>query len=149
MAMEKSDRWKIRNWAITLISIFIILYAYSAFNPKAPSGGAIPSAPEALQDPIELARSKVFLDMLHLRKVGFGQSMEAGFIVTNNNDFAIKDIEISCDLMGKSGTRIGGVEHTIYDIVEARKNKRFLDVNMGLIDDQVDVASCMITGIRQ
>lgn len=49
--------------------------------------------------------------------------MDVDFIITNNSDYDIKDIDIRCDHFAKSGTRIDSNKRTIYDIFSVNSKK--------------------------
>lgn len=74
--------------------------------------------------------------------------MEATFIVENNNDFQIKDIEIECQHYAKSGTAIDNNKRTIFDVVPANSKKVFANFNMGFLHSQSVSTSCHITKIK-
>jgi len=57
-------------------------------------------------------------------KEGFGNVMEASFTIDNQSTYDIKDIEITCNHMAKSGTVIDSNKRTIYDIVKANSKKK-------------------------
>jgi len=104
-------------------------------------------APKPQPTPKEIALSKTKLDF-SWTKGGFDNVMEADFTITNNSQYAIKDIEITCVHYAKSGTRIDSNTRTIYDTVPANSKKSFNDFNMGLIHSQANSSSCTITDLR-
>ena len=83
----------------------------------------------------------------HWSKGGFGNVMEADFAVTNNSNYAVKDIEINCEHFAKSGTNIDSNKRTIYDVVPAHSTKKFPHFNMGFIQSQAASSKCSITDL--
>jgi hypothetical protein len=81
------------------------------------------------------------------QKVGFNNVMEADFTIQNDNEVAIKDIEIECTHFAKSGTKIDSNRKTIYDAVPAKGKKKFSKFNMGFIHTQADKTACRIVKI--
>ncbi len=77
-------------------------------------------------------------------KQGFGNVMEANFTVHNENDFAVKDVEVRCVSSAPSGTVIDSNTRTIYERFEAGKVKRVAKFNMGFINSQATSTSCSI-----
>lgn len=75
---------------------------------------------------------------------GFGTVMEADFVVSNNNAFAIKDVEVECIHYAKSGSRIDSNKRIIYDTFPPKENKLILKFNMGFIHDQAEKSSCKV-----
>jgi DNA-binding transcriptional regulator YdaS (Cro superfamily) len=61
----------------------------------------------------EEALNRIKLDWTW-RKGGFGTVAVATFTVVNGNDFAIKDLAITCRFEGNSGTEIGRGSATLY-----------------------------------
>jgi hypothetical protein len=63
-------------------------------------------------------------------KGGFG-TVIASFATENSNDYAIKYIDVVCQLTAPSGTAIGYTATTIYDRVPAHGRKIVREINMG------------------
>ncbi len=78
---------------------------------------------------------------------GFGSVMEADFTISNNGDLDIKDIKIKCSHYSKSKTLIDSNSRTIYEVVEAKTQKQYLDFNMGFVHDQINSSSCSIINL--
>lgn len=72
----------------------------------------------------------------------------ADFSITNNSASEIKDIEITCEHYGKSGTKIDSNKRTIYDIIPAYETKFFNDFNMGFVHSQAHSTVCRCTGLK-
>ena len=110
--------------------------------PNSASASASPSAPSA-----EAILQNVKLDF-SWKKAGFDSIMKADFTVTNNNAFAIKDIEITCTHSANSGTVIDRNNRTIYEIVKANGKRKFADFDMGFIHSQATSSSCQVTSVK-
>ncbi len=78
---------------------------------------------------------------------GFGSVMIADLTVKNNSKHNIKDIEIECQLSGKSGTKLSRKKKIIYDSVMAGKTRQFSKFNMGIINSQSSSAGCVISDL--
>jgi hypothetical protein len=133
------------------LKIFLILFALFLIGklsaPDKPSYRSSQSAEAPSMSPKEAALAAVKLDFAW-SKGGFENIMMADFTIDNKGERDIKDIEITCDHMGKSGTRIDSNTRTIYDIVKAKSRKKFNKFNMGLIHSQAASSSCRISDLK-
>ena len=90
----------------------------------------------------------VSISKMNWRKGGFGAVMILTVTIENKEDFAVKDIDIACELSAKSGTTIGVAANTIYDTVPAQERLTVRELNMGsgvTIDfNQADRAFCKL-----
>ena len=73
-------------------------------------------------------------------------TMEADFEITNNKDYDIKDLSVSCDILGKSGTVIHTLNKTIFQNFPKNKKVTVPKINMGFINSQAASAQCYCTG---
>tara|TARA_R110001599_G_scaffold33832_3_gene108814 strand:- start:7435 stop:7977 length:543 start_codon:yes stop_codon:yes gene_type:complete len=73
--------------------------------------------------------------------------MRANFTFTNGNDFPIKDIEVRCNHVAKSGTKIDSNTRTIYETIGPGETKQFKNFEMGFIHDQVDKTGCAVKSL--
>jgi hypothetical protein len=81
-------------------------------------------------------------------KDAFDTIMMISFTLVNTNSFEIKDVEITCEGFGNSGTQIDRNVRTVYETVKAKGSKRMRKFNMGFIQSQVTKSSCAITDFR-
>lgn len=79
-------------------------------------------------------------------KSGFGRVALVDFTLKNSSAQTVKDIVISCQHIGKSGTVVGTNIKTIFDRLDANRSKTFHDVNVGILPDQTDKTSCSVVG---
>jgi hypothetical protein len=98
-------------------------------------------------DPKKIALQNVKLDKFEWKKGGFDNVMLFSATVKNEGGFSVKDLEIECSLMSKSGTKIGSKSKTIFEIVKAGKTLKIKDFNMGLVNTQSASTSCEITDL--
>jgi hypothetical protein len=66
----------------------------------------------------------------------------AFFALTNDNDFAVKDIPISCTLIAPSGTIIGAKIADVYEIIPAHGKIEVTKLDLGPISQQVSKIDC-------
>lgn len=81
------------------------------------------------------------------RRGGFGTAMIADFVITNPSPWRIKDMEVTCDHFGPSGTKIDSNVRTIYQTVEPGETKKVDEFNMGIMHAQATKSSCSITNL--
>jgi hypothetical protein len=119
--------------ALVLFSMFRTPDQAAAPISTAPSRGEIKRA--TIQN--------ITLDF-NWKKDSFVSIMEADFVIKNDSDQAVKDIDIQCDHFAKSGTKIDSNNRTLYDIIPAKSSKRFANFNMGFIHDQAKTSTCYV-----
>lgn len=76
------------------------------------------------------------LDVSRGTKVGFETILEISGAITNDASFDIKDPQIECLLFGPSGTQVGRVRDTLYEIIPANGSKAFTELSMGFMGSQ-------------
>jgi hypothetical protein len=74
--------------------------------------------------------------------------LEADFTILNKNEYAIKDVKITCAHYAKSGTKIDSNTRTIYEVFPPRKSKTVRDFNMGFIHSQASKSSCEVVDLE-
>ena len=150
---EKQKKITIIQWiGICFITLFVIGLINTPDNDVSSSTNSVKANSYSDNTASEASRSeegmkKVKLDF-EWAKTGFGNIMEATFIITNNNSFQIKDIEIECQHYAKSGTTIDSNKGAIFDVVPANSKKVFANFNMGFVHTQAVSTSCYITKIK-
>lgn len=91
--------------------------------------------------------SNISIKNLNWTRGGFGSVMLVTFTLKNENHYNVRDVQIKCDLSGKSGTVIGSVEQTIFErLVDT---KTFSDVNMGFIPGQTNSVNCSVLSAKR
>lgn len=98
---------------------------------------------ESTRDP----HRQVYIDNFKWHLGGFGTVMIASFRLSNKLAFPVKDIDVSCDVAGASGTGLGTVSKTIYQTVAAGKTRHIKEFNFGLVHSQSQRAGCRVTGV--
>ena len=78
------------------------------------------------------------------RTEGVGNLMMAEFALRNENEFDVKDIEITCIRRADSGTVIDENTRTVYEIVKESSVKTVSNLNMGSIHSDSAQPSCAI-----
>lgn len=92
---------------------------------------------------------KVKVSIEKWRKPGSNNIGTADVVVTNDNDFAVKDIRVKCDYMSKTGGRKIETEQRLALTVKAKTTKLFKKTKFPFIDQQAAEGSCKVTGAAQ
>jgi hypothetical protein len=133
------------------LAAIMVWGSYPSANPQAAQ--AAPKISPAVEAKIraELAREElvnnVTLTKTAWKKGGFGTVMVATFKFHNANDVAVKDIEVTCNQFGPSGTLISTTARTIYRALPPKTDTSIQDFSMGFIHTQSATAGCKVTNI--
>lgn len=101
---------------------------------------------EALQPPKVTAMKKVHASV-HLTKNDFS-IVEASIIITNESNYNVKDIEITCLGFAESGTRLDTNTQVIYKIFMANHVTTIANFNMGFMRSQTTKYECYISNLE-
>lgn len=82
-------------------------------------------------------------------KSGFGTVALLTLTVENMNKFAVKDIAISCDFSGNSGTKLNTANGTIFETIKASSSRSFKEFNIGFIHSQAARGGCSVESARR
>jgi hypothetical protein len=80
-------------------------------------------------------------------KEGFGNVMEANFVIRNKLPWPVKDLEIRCEHSAPSGTMLDSNTRTIYERFEANQTRRINKFNMGFIHSQATRSGCRVVSV--
>jgi hypothetical protein len=90
---------------------------------------------------------KIDLKILNIQMSRYdGRLRLVSFDLDNESYLNLKDPEIACDMKGQSGTSIRMVSKVIYEVLPSEQKRRFSDVEMGEIPEQVAYFSCYVSG---
>jgi len=92
---------------------------------------------------------KVKVTIEKWRKPGTNNVGTADMTVTNDNDFAVKDIRVGCDYMSKTGGRKIETDQRLAITVKAKTTKLFKKVKFPYIDQDVATGSCKVESAAQ
>jgi hypothetical protein len=92
---------------------------------------------------------KVTVSIERWRKPGSNNIGTADVTITNDNDFAVKDIRVKCDYMSKVGERKIETEQNIPVTVKAMTKKKFKKTKFGYIDTEKAEGACKVRSATQ
>jgi hypothetical protein len=78
------------------------------------------------------------------RRGGLGSKALVTFTLRNRNDYAVKDIEISCAFSRSDGSHLTDRTRVIHDTVKMRSRKTFARVHIGFVNINADRARCSL-----
>jgi hypothetical protein len=124
------------------VGVFIII-AYFAIGDDTPRVPADRDAREP--SPSQVMRENVALDV----EWGLdGRAMRVEMTLTNNNEFAVKDVMVRCTTYAESGARLDQLTHTIHEIFGAGSVREY-EGTLGMADPQSRTASCRIVHLER
>jgi hypothetical protein len=122
--------------------------AAPAPDPAAPAQ-ATPPAAEATPPAESPAAPALPLDGLKIssqswRRAGLGSKALVTFTLRNNNDYAVKDIEIACAFNRRDGSHLTDRTRLIRDTVNMKSRKTFARMHVGFININASQAKCSL-----
>jgi hypothetical protein len=78
------------------------------------------------------------------RRGGLGSKALVTFTLRNNNDYAVKDIEIACAFARQDGTHLTDRRRVISDTVNMRSRKTFARLHVGFVNINANKAKCSL-----
>ena len=76
------------------------------------------------------------------RRGGLGSKALVTFTLRNGNDYAVKDIEISCAFARRDGSHLTDRRRMIHETVNTRSRKTFARMHVGFVNINADRAKC-------
>jgi hypothetical protein len=112
--------------------------------PPATTGAQQGALPETQAVPPEVAAA----DGLRIlsqrwRRGGLGSNALVTFTLRNGNDYAVRDIEISCAFSRGDGSHLTDRTRVIHDTVARKGRKTFAHLHIGFVNVNADRARCV------
>jgi hypothetical protein len=119
-----------------------VITATATQAPPAMPASADPSAGTV---PAEMAPlDKLKLSSQSWRRGGLGSKALVTFTLRNGNDFAVKDIEISCAFVRRDGSHLTDRRRVIPAAVAMKSRKTFARMHIGFVNVNADKAKCAL-----
>jgi hypothetical protein len=83
------------------------------------------------------------------RRGGLGSKALVTFTVRNDNDFAVKDVEIVCAFARRDGSHLTDRSRVLADTVSMKSRKTFARVPVGFVNVNADQAKCSLVTARR
>lgn len=83
------------------------------------------------------------------RRGGLGSKALVTFTVRNDNDYAVKDVEIVCAFTRRDGSHLTDRSRLLADTVGMKSRKTFAHVPVGFVNVNADQAKCSLVMARR
>jgi hypothetical protein len=83
------------------------------------------------------------------RRGGLGSKALVTFTLRNDNDYAVKDIEIFCSFARRDGSHLTDRRRVIRDTVNMKSRRTFARMHVGFININADQAKCSLVAASQ
>jgi hypothetical protein len=112
-----------------------------AFNPPTAEGEAIVPEETAPVDGLKISSQ-------YWRRGGLGSKALVTFTLRNSNDYAVKDIAISCAFSRRDGSHLTDRSRVVHDILNMRSRKTFARMHVGFVNVNASKAKCSPVAAR-
>jgi len=117
--------------------------ALASIDPAPATAASDTSAAEA----VGLDRMKISSQTW--RRGGLGSKALVTFTVRNDNDYAVKDVEIVCAFARRDGSHLTDRSRVLADTVSMKSRKTFARVPVGFVNVNADQAKCSLVTARR
>jgi hypothetical protein len=83
------------------------------------------------------------------RRGGLGSRALVTFTLRNDNDYAVRDVEISCAFSRRDGSHLTDRTRVLSDTVSMRSRKTFAHVHVGFVNVNAGQAKCSLVAARR
>jgi hypothetical protein len=115
--------------------------AAPAFDPPTAAGEAITPLETAPVDGLNISSQR-------WRRGGLGSKALITFTIRNRNDYAVKDVAISCAFSRRDGSHLTDRVRMIHDTVKMRGRRTFAGVHVGFVNVNAFTAKCAPVAAR-
>jgi hypothetical protein len=115
---------------------------------------APPGDVAAAVSPVSEAPATAGLDRLRIssqtwRRGGLGSKALVTFTLRNDNDYAVKDVEIVCAFTRRDGSHLTDRRRVLADPVSMKSRKTFARIPVGFVNVNADQAKCSLVAARR
>ncbi|MHC2618578.1 hypothetical protein ACVIW2_000610 [Bradyrhizobium huanghuaihaiense] len=115
---------------------------------------ATPGDAAAAVPPTAEAQAAAELDHLRIssqtwRRGGLGSKALVTFTLRNDNDYAVRDVEIVCAFVRRDGTPLTVRSRVLTDTVGMKSRKTFARIPVGYVNVNADQAKCSLVAARR
>jgi hypothetical protein len=137
---------------IAVLAVWLIWLAYDSDSaesePALSSTVAIETLAPSTGDPSPTAAAEappvngLSISSQSWRRGGLGSKALVTFTLRNNNDYAVKDIELACAFARRDGSHLTDRKRIIPDFVNMKSRKTFAHVLVGFVNVNASRAKC-------
>ena len=119
--------------------------APSAVSPDAnPAAAPLGIAPPETAEPAGSPLDGLKIISQSWRRGGLGSKALVTFTLRNANDYAVKDIEITCTFARRDGSHLTDRRRVIPDTVNMKSRKRYAGMLVGFVNVNANKAKCSV-----
>ena len=116
----------------------------------APSGDAAAVSPASeAQSPTTAELGRIRISSQTWRRGGLGSKALVTLTLRNDNDYAVKDVEIVCAFARRDGSHLTDRSRVLADPVSMKSRKTFARVSVGFVNVNADQAKCSLVTARR
>jgi hypothetical protein len=110
-----------------------------------PEPSAVPEGPTmAAQASATAELDRMRISSQSWRRGGLGSKALVSFTLRNDNEYAVKDVEIVCTFNRRDGTHLTDRRRVLSDTVNMKSRKTFARVPVGFINVNANQAKCAV-----
>jgi hypothetical protein len=83
------------------------------------------------------------------RRSGLGSNALVTFTLRNNNDYAVKDVEIACAFARRDGSHLTDRTRIVPGTVEMKSRKTFAHLHVGFVNINANKAKCALVAANR
>ncbi|MCK1652135.1 hypothetical protein IVA88_11900 [Bradyrhizobium sp. 149] len=117
-------------------------------TPAAGNAAALSPASEA-ETPAMAELGRLRISSQTWRRGGLGSKALVTFTLRNDNDYAVKDIEIVCAFARRDGSHLTDRSRVLADPVSMKSRKTFARIPVGFVNVNADQAKCSLVAARR
>ncbi|MBR0960584.1 hypothetical protein [Bradyrhizobium japonicum] len=111
------------------------------------SAVALPASEAQVPVAAELGRLRISSQTW--RRGGLGSKALVTFTLRNDNDYAVKDVEIVCAFTRRDGSHLTDRSRVLADSVSMKSRKTFAHIPVGFVNVNADQAKCSLVAARR
>ena len=122
----------------------------AVIQPAEAAATVMPAAPDAAQSssaavaPVVSPLDGLKISSQSWRRGGLGSKALVTFTLRNANDYAVKDIEITCAFARRDGSHLTDRKRLIGEAIEMKSRRTFTRVHVGFVNVNADKAKCAL-----
>jgi hypothetical protein len=109
----------------------------------------LPAAAVGTERPAAAALDGLRISSQSWRRAGLGSNALVTLTVRNDNDYAVKDVEVLCAFTRYDGSHLTDRRRVISETVNMRSRKTFARVHVGFINVNANQAKCSLVAARR
>lgn len=110
---------------------------------------AVASPASEAQVPVAAELGRLRISSQTWRRGGLGSKALVTFTLRNDNDYAVRDVEIVCAFTRRDGSHLTDRSRVLADPVSMKSRKTFAYIPVGFVNVNADQAKCSLVAARR